>query len=110
MPTHEFPMVNPGVDNSPDFHAGPNALPATQQGRIIRVVSESAPNITVEYDVADLDERHLEYLKRAVKNKALFNDTTWAAKTTEQKLSHLRTCLQNVACLLLDVLKSDMES
>lgn len=95
-----FPMKNPGVDNDPDFHSGPDALPQTERGLVRRVVSQSAPNTTVEFIREVLTDRHKEKVARYLNNnpngKALFGDAEWNSLNGAGKADAARDWMQKL--------------
>ena len=65
--TKTFPMKDPGVDNDPDFHSGPNALLANERGIIKSVVSQSSPNTTVKFERRALQDTDVQKLQSILK-------------------------------------------
>ena len=59
----QFPMINPGMDNDPDFHAGPNAIATSEKAIVKKRVSETPTDVVVDFQRFALKPQDPEKLR-----------------------------------------------
>ncbi len=78
----------------PDFSSvlGPNQVAVG-----VKITGETPTTFDAEYSIKDLKDGDNEFLRRRVKNSALFDDAKWALLDAAGKTDFNRTALQNLA-------------